>query len=222
MNNSALQNAVSLKLPTFWSTQPLVWFEQAEAQVHVKQIVSDATRYNYIVGALDQETVGRVINFLHQTPATDRYEALKALLICIFGLSHREWAAWLPHMDGLGDRTPSALMSDMLALADGHKPCLLFEQIFLEQMPEDIRLLLADEDLRDTRGVAAHADMLWRAKQDGGTTIEISAVTWPKAQPSCTPAAEHRTPTPKDGTTSESWCFYHQSWGSGPCCCLPP
>ena len=54
-------------------------------------------------------------------------------------------AAKLLHMDGLGDRKPSMLMNNMLALMDGHKPCLLFEQVFLEQMLEDIRLLLADD-----------------------------------------------------------------------------
>lgn len=30
-------------------------------------------------------------------------------------------------------------MNEMLALMEGHKSCLLFEQIFLEQMPEDIQ-----------------------------------------------------------------------------------
>ncbi|XP_062898548.1 synaptonemal complex protein 1 [Mobula hypostoma] len=194
MNDLALQNAVSLKLPTFWTTQPLVWFEQAEAQFQVRQIASDATKYYYMVGTLDQETADRVIDFLRQPPATDRYKALKALLIRTFGLSRHERAVWLLHMDDLGGRAPSALMSDMLALAEGHKPYQLFEQIFLEQMPEDIRLLLADEDFRDPRGVAARTDVLWHAKRIGGTTIGISAATQLKAQPSHTPAAEHRTP----------------------------
>ena len=45
---------------------------------------------------------------------------------------------------------------------DGHKPGLLFEQVFLEQMPEDTRLLLSDEDFTDPRGVAARADVLWQ------------------------------------------------------------
>ena len=34
-------------------------------------------------------------------------------------------------------------MDAMLSLMKGHHSCLLFEQIFLEQLPEDIRLQLA-------------------------------------------------------------------------------
>ncbi|KAK4325415.1 hypothetical protein Pmani_004010 [Petrolisthes manimaculis] len=64
-------------------------------------------------------------------------------------------------MDGLGDRKPSELINEMLALMEGHKSCLLFEQIFLEQMPEDIRLLLAQDTFTDPRGLAARADELW-------------------------------------------------------------
>ncbi|XP_045105049.1 uncharacterized protein LOC123500391 [Portunus trituberculatus] len=135
------QNAVALKLPTFWTTQPQVWFEQAEAQFHIRQITADTTKYYYVVGALDQETAGHVIDFLRHPPSDDKYEEIKKLLSNTFGLSRRARAARLLHMDGLGDRKPSMLMNEMLTLMDGHKPCFLFEQLFLEQMPEDIRLL---------------------------------------------------------------------------------
>ncbi|XP_045127726.1 uncharacterized protein LOC123514144 [Portunus trituberculatus] len=145
------QNAVSLKLPTFWTAQPQVWFEQAEAQFHIRQITADTTKYYYVVSALDQDTAGRIIDYLRQPPATDKYEGIKTLLNETFGLSRRVRASKLLHMDGLGDRKPSVLMNEMLALMDGHKPCLLFEQIFLEQLPEDIRLLLADADFTDPR-----------------------------------------------------------------------
>ena len=74
-------------------------------------------------------------------------------------------------MDGLGDHKPSLLMNDMLILMDGHKPCLLFDQVFLGQMPEDICLVLANEDFSDPRRLAAHADILWQAKQQEGAAI---------------------------------------------------
>ncbi|KFD56700.1 hypothetical protein M514_02376 [Trichuris suis] len=35
------ENAVSLKLPTFWTSQPQVWFEQVEAQFNLRQISAD-------------------------------------------------------------------------------------------------------------------------------------------------------------------------------------
>ena len=66
-------------------------------------------------------------------------------------------------MDGLGDRKPSMLMNEMLALMDGHAPCFLYEQLFLEQMPYDIHLILADETFINPRQLAARADVLWHS-----------------------------------------------------------
>ena len=62
-------------------------------------------------------------------------------------------------MNGLGDKKPSELMDEMLVLADNHQNCPLFEQIFLEQLPEDIRLQLANDDFTDTRKIALKADV---------------------------------------------------------------
>jgi hypothetical protein len=78
--NAAMTNAVSLKLPTFWSSQPTVWFVQAEAQFHIRSITDDTTKYYYVVAALDQSTAGRLVDILSQPPATDKYKHLKQLV----------------------------------------------------------------------------------------------------------------------------------------------
>ena len=64
-------------------------------------------------------------------------------------------------MEELGDRQPSALMDEMLSLLDGHTPCLLFKQIFLNRMPDAIHLQLAEADFAEPRKVAEKADQLW-------------------------------------------------------------
>ena len=53
-------------------------------------------------------------------------------------------------MNGLGDK----LMDEMLVLAYNHQNCPLFEHFFLEQLPEDIRLQLANDDFTDARKIA--------------------------------------------------------------------
>ena len=63
-------NAVSIKLPTFWTAQPNVWFQQAEAQFTIRSISADTTKYAYIVAALDQDTASRLMDLL-SNPATD-------------------------------------------------------------------------------------------------------------------------------------------------------
>ena len=52
----ANENAVALKLPPFWISQPRVWFQQTEAQFALRKITADETKYFNVVAALDQET----------------------------------------------------------------------------------------------------------------------------------------------------------------------
>ena len=220
MTDKDQQNAVSLKLPTFWTSQPDVWFEQTEAQFHVRQITADATKYYYVVSSLDQEAAGHIIDFLRHPPADKKYERIKKLLNDTFGLSRRAKASKLLHMHGLGDRRPSDLMNEMLALLDGHKPCLLFEQLFLEQMPDDIRLIIADDDFSDPRKLAARADVLWLARQQSDTAINnavLQRVSHASAHSDLITEISSANTTDK-----KKWCYYHRRWGSNARQCRPP
>ena len=125
------EHAVTLKLPTFWTSQPDVWFAQAEAQFTLRGIAADDTKYYYVLAALDQSTATRLLDLINNPPAHNKYKALKDRLIDTFGLSKRERASRLLHFRPLGDSKPSALMDEMLALLGDHPPCLLFEQLFL-------------------------------------------------------------------------------------------
>lgn len=202
-------HAVAIKLPTFWTAQPNVWFTQAEAQFHIKNITQDSTKYYYLISALDQATASRIIDVLQSPPADGLYNNLKKKLLDTFSLSRRDRASKLLHLSGLGDRKPSELMDEILALLDGHKPCLLAEQIFLEQLPEDIRMQIADSDFADPRALALRADILSLAKQQSAAhTI-------------------HRVSTQKDDskrnfTRQQDWCFYHAKFREQARKCQPP
>ncbi|XP_051875026.1 uncharacterized protein LOC127572127 isoform X3 [Pristis pectinata] len=222
MTDNTAANAVALKLPTFWTLWPRVWFDQAEAQFQLWQITSDSTRYYHVVSSLDQETAAQVRDFIQSPPKEDKYPAFKALLLRTFGLSRRERAARLLHLDGLGDKSPSALMNEMLALAEGHKPCLMFEQVFLEQLPDDIHLLLADADFSNPREVAARADILWKAKRESGLSVGQIARPLAQRQPKPVPAAKQPHPRNTDDNTDDQLCFYHQRWGAEARRCRPP
>ena len=84
-------------------------------------------------------------------PLTNKYEALKSFLCSDFGLSETERAKTLLDLSGLGDRKPSELMDSMLGLLGDHKPCFIFKQIFFRQLPEKIRVPLANSPKRDLR-----------------------------------------------------------------------
>ena len=200
------ENAVAVKLPTFWAAQPSVWFLQAEAQFHIRKITEDTTKYYHVVAALDQTTSSRILDTLSAPPDTDKYKALKERLISTFGISVRDRAARLLHPHGLGDRKPSELMDEMLSLLEGHEFCILAQQIFLEQLPGDIRLMLANDNFAKPRALALTADGLWLAKREMASNISKVRVT------------QHKDKSEE----SQGWCYYHNNFGDKAHKCKPP
>ena len=81
----------------------------------------------------------------------------------------------------------------MLSLLADHGFCFLSEQLFLEQLPEDIRLQLSNDDCTNPRALATKADVLWIAKQQQSTKSHHN-------QKARSPAH----------TTCQNWCFYHK------------
>ncbi len=167
----ATEHAVSLKLPIFWTSQPDVWFAQTEAQFALRGVTADDTKYFYVLAALDQNTATRLIDLIGAPPTTDKYKTLKDRLVSTFGLTERERASRLLHFRPLGDSKPSALTDEMLALLGNHTPCLLFQQLFLERLPEDIRIQLVDAKLEEPRQLARQADALWSTRSMGAYAV---------------------------------------------------
>ena len=126
----AQEHAVSLKLPTFWTSQPEVWFAQAEAQFNIRGTTADETKYYYVLAALDQGTATRLLDLINAPPSENKCTALKERLIGTFGLSKRERASRLLHIRPLGDSKPSSLMDEMLALLGDHPPLFAVRATF--------------------------------------------------------------------------------------------
>ena len=208
-------DAVSLKLPTFWTSQPEVWFAQTEAQFNLRGIVADETKYYYVIAALDQDTASRLIDLIGQPPENEKYQTLKERLLNTFGLSKRERATRLLHFRPLGDSKPSALMDEMLALLGSHPPCLLFEQLFLERLPEDIRIHLVDAKIDDYRELARRADALWSSRDVPESYANaIQRKSFVRRKP---PKSKAAVPT-----SEKTLCYYHQRFGEAAHQCRPP
>ena len=210
-------NAVALKLPVFWVDHHRVWLQLAEAQFALKNITADVTKYHYVVAALDQSTALRVIDVLEDPPQHGKYDNLRRRLTDVFGLSPRQRADRLLEFGAhsLGDMRPSQLMDEMLGLLGGHKPCLLFESLFLKSMPEDVRMQLTMASFDDPRALAKIADALWQAR----------------GQPSLVSVADNRSPPTSDNraprnarprATDTYICYYHRRFGNAARKCNPP
>ncbi|GFS03142.1 Gag pol protein [Elysia marginata] len=159
----ATVESIALKLPTFWVSNALAWFAQAEAQFALRNISQDETKYYHVVAALDTTTANRALSVLTSPPSTDKYNAIKSFLKSAYGLTDRERATALLNMRCLGDSKPSELMDNMLSLLGQHQPCFIFRQIFLQQLPERVRTPLSVLNVSDYRALAREADKLFLA-----------------------------------------------------------
>ena len=74
-------DAVTVKIPPFWTHSLTAWFAQAEAQFVLRKITEDDTKYYYIVSALDSATATRAVSILSQPPITGKYANIKKLTL---------------------------------------------------------------------------------------------------------------------------------------------
>ena len=150
----------------------------------------------------------------------DKYENLKRRLTDNFGLSRRQRADQLLviGLHSLGDRRPSQLMDEMLALLGSHKPCMLFESIFLRCMPEDIRLQLATSSFDDLRALAKTADEFWQAKEQSAVVFASNTRT----ERSATRKPVTTTSSGESPARDRNVCYYHQRFGDAARKCVQP
>ena len=161
-----------------------------------------------MLSALDQETATRVLDFIQNPPAEDKYTKLKKRLEDTFTSTEYERANRLLQMPPLGDLKPSQLMDQMLALLGSHPPCFLFRQIFLNHLPEHTRSVLMHSEVKDMRELAQAADRLHQAQE---ATAEVHRVSGKR---------------PSKNTSSNSnnreLCFYHAKFKTKAKRCVSP
>lgn len=200
-------NTVALKLPTFWTGEPKAWFAQAEAQFVIRGIKTDDTKYYYLLAALDQDTAKRVVDLVFKPPSENKYTLLKQRLLDRFSLSPYRMAQMLLDVAPLGDRTPSQLMDDMLALMGDHEPCILFRTIFVDALPVEVRPhLVPSIETLAPRDLALLADSLITSN-----SLMVSSIA---NRSSFT----KREPSP----FKKNWCWLHRKWGNKAVRCEPP
>lgn len=201
-------DAITVKLPKFWSTEPLLWFGQAESQFALRSITVDETKFHHVVAALDQETAKRVADiFISPPPIGTKFKVLKERLLSTFSLSSYQRAQRLLQVAPLGDRSPSELMSDMLALVAGHEPCFLFKSIFMNHLPKEVRThLIPILDSTTPRDLALKADELILVERQALFAISTPTKGW-------SGSSVHGR---------KSWCRFHQRYGPKAYSCEQP
>nr|XP_054757209.1 uncharacterized protein LOC129263323 [Lytechinus pictus] len=183
--------AVAIKLPPFWRSDPLVWFAQAEAQFATRAITQEATKYAHVIAALPQDVAQEIRDILVNPAATDQYSTLKKSLIARVSASEQRRVQLLLTEEELGDRKPSQLLRRMEQLLGEQKlEKGIFKQLFLQRLPVNVRQILAStSEALPLSELAALADRIVETQPYTPGTISAIAHGNAEATPKATPKA---------------------------------
>lgn len=135
------------KLPPFWTHNPKLWFVQIEAVFTLAGITRDETKFQYVVANLDPQISEYVSHIIFNPPPNvTQYAAIKEALLGAFGESDELRIRKLLNGQPLGDNKPTQFLQKIKNLASGHIDDTVLKSIFLEQMPDQIRTILAVTD----------------------------------------------------------------------------
>lgn len=178
-------NAVALKLPPFWTHFPEAWFMNIESQFNTRNIVTEATKYDYVVQSLPVEIVSLVFDVLttsnnSQTPYTD----LKRALIDRNTISKSKRIEQLLSGEEIGDRKPSDFYRRLKTLAGDST--LVIDQLIIElwtrRLPKLVLALLKSSGKTDIKDLLVVADSVQQQ------SMNVSAISsTPPSTPSSFP-----------------------------------
>jgi hypothetical protein len=200
----------------------------------LKGVTADDAQFDNSVANLPQDVARQVMRLLRAPPASGKYPALKAELLSVFGASRAARADALLSLSGLGDRKPSQLASEMLALLGDEPHHILVTRLFVRQLPPDVRLQLAEDASDDLRHLDSRADQLWQEKRQPAVAAAPVAAVTQQRHPSParrSPSPQRRRPkvrlqapavTADPADDADTICYYHRRFGDKARFCRPP
>jgi hypothetical protein len=155
------QHGRDVKLPTFWKARP-EWFVYGEIKFRLKNVDDEQEQSDHLLAALSEEVLAQAMDVMEYLPEDMPYSTLKEQLLETHTLSNFEKLELLFKTGQLGARKPSQLLNSMLEYCpQGKERGVFFHFMFLQQLPQSLRILLGEVEHGDPRALAARADMLW-------------------------------------------------------------
>lgn len=227
---------VAVKLPTFWVDKPAIWFAQVEAQFQIANIVCDTTKYNYIIGHLDQKLAAEIEDIITNPPVDGKYDKLKEILIQRLSTSQEKRVRQLLSDEELGDRKPSQFLRHLRSLAGtAFSEDNIIRQLWLRRLPQQAQAILAAQADLNLEKVAELADKIVELAPSlavcSTSTLSLDSLARQVELVSHQVAAlsrQQRRPS-RDSSTSSSRstgrfkrCWYHRKWGKKAAKCVSP
>jgi hypothetical protein len=162
----------TVRLPPFWKDNPALWFAQVEAAFAIHRITGDESKFRYVVLHADQSVLPFVADLITNPPEQDKYQTLKGRICSVLGETSETKIRKLLGSHELGSEKPSIFLQRLRNLAVGQVTDEILKSIFMEQLPENVRTILAISEVQDLAKLAAQADKVIEMARPVSTAIQ--------------------------------------------------
>lgn len=146
------------ELPYFIKQNVRLWFAQIEQKLTVHRISTEKAKFANVASSLPPEIAAQVSDLLFNPPATNSYTTLKTRIIQEYEDSAQQKTNKLLEECELGDQKPTALLRKMRQLADSRVNDEFPLNLFLQRLPDNVRMVLTTTGVTDIDKAAEAAD----------------------------------------------------------------
>ncbi len=92
-----------IKLPDFWTENPISWFCLAEGQFTLRNVTDPVTRYYHVLSSLSRDAVRLVRHMLYEETGPESHDNLRTSLLASHSLSNNQKMERMMKHPTLGD-----------------------------------------------------------------------------------------------------------------------
>ena len=190
-------------LPPFKISSPAAWFSQCADLFRMRGVHDQRDMFALCYNVLGDEQQAQVDDIAEALPRpVDAFIRMRDRLVASHSLDVGQRVAQLLELPALGGQRPSALLAHMRQLCPpGEEQGEIFRQLFIQRLPAQVRLQLAEDRHSPVQALAARADTLM-ANHSYGAVAAVKAMS--VAEPEDTLVAAVRNNKRQD-THKKQW-----------------
>ena len=226
----------SCPLPPYRPNRPGAWFTAVANVFRVKRVDDQHDMLAFMLPYFAEQQLLQIDDILEMDPLPrDVYYRVRDRLVASHSLDDFQRLELLKELPPLGGQKPSALLAEMRQLCPaGEENGLFFRSAFLERLPREVRMHLAEDRRSPVTALAARADAFMvhhsnrLAAAAAGLELNdpeaVSAVSGGRAR---SEAKKKKHPGGKSGDKPRPWkllgvCYAHYNYGKQATKCESP
>ncbi|XP_011699128.1 PREDICTED: uncharacterized protein LOC105456630 [Wasmannia auropunctata] len=146
-----------ITLPPFYKQNPRLWFAQIELAFANHNITSDTTKFRQLAAQLSGDVLDSVSDIILSPPRENKYETIKKRITTAYDKGDERRLRRLLRGNEIGEK-PTAYLYRLKSLTTGQCSEPVLGSLFLEQLPDQVRTILAITGAQDVASLAEIAD----------------------------------------------------------------